>query len=441
MIELDSETEVKALSAAFEWFVSAMPSGTWPTRRKRVKEYMDRLHAFDGDSAKELTDPRSRISFDEDSLAWYLFLTEARFTGSHEFDYAQGSRVIPFMFRIGNDLALLKRVNGVDDRLRAIVGRPKYRADSGLFELVVALTYVRNGWHTVELVPEGGSEKTPDIRVQDSSKEFFIECKRMAKSSDYAIKEREKWLVLWQPVIHWFWCNRKPVVMDITFHVELDALPDDYLQVELLPKLDLVVCPATLVDNGTWTVKVRSVDFEKINAAFQRMDIRVPSPLLMKLVVGEYEEGKECSCATEHRFRNDARPFVSEIVSACAAVYYCDADAAMRKRARHIKGLVANACDQIAPGAPGIIHVGFEAHDTSLVESQRQERIRNELVDFDPRGKRLHYIYLHAFRPRSTVERHWDFQEDVTWLSPFDSGNEPLIQPYVVSPPVSTHKG
>lgn len=59
-----------------------------------------------------------------------------------------------------------------------------------IFELSVALAYAAAGWE-VEFIKEG-AEKSPDMRVVRQHQEFFIECKRMARRTQYAEIERNE---------------------------------------------------------------------------------------------------------------------------------------------------------------------------------------------------------------------------------------------------------
>ena len=55
---------------------------------------------------------------------------------------------------------------------------------------------------------------------------------------------------------------------------------------------------------------------------------------------------------------------------------------------------LSGACKQIPEGENGIVHIGLESHDGLNVEQIREEKIFNSIMNFDPIGKKLQWIYI-----------------------------------------------
>jgi hypothetical protein len=146
--------------------------------------------------------------------------------------------------------------------------------------------YARNGWSTVEFIPKDHRKKTPDIRVAGSSREFFIECKRLAGRSGYSLKERKKWLRLWQPLVKFLVERKLPLVIDFTFHVELSTLPDSFLLNEIAPKLELLPFQKASIPGPKVSVTVDVVKLSKIAKHLDHNFVRDPSDLLNELILG-----------------------------------------------------------------------------------------------------------------------------------------------------------
>jgi hypothetical protein len=262
----------------------------------------------------------------------------------------------------------------------------------------------------------------------------------MSKSSQYSISEREKWLRMWNPLARFLDRGRYPFLLDITFHKELKSLPDNLLEQELIPKLRLVAIPAVLVDNTTWTVSLRFIEMDEVRQRQKGMLLKLGSPLLIQVITGRYDSAKGCTHVLSSQPAPDNLSYVEDVEFAAGAIWYCDATQAIRRKARHIKAHLAEAVDQLPDDEPGVVHVGLESHDGGIIEVARLDRIKDEIRDFDPRGKLLTYVYVHTFDPRVTPEKPWDFGESVAWLSRIGAGHEPLEHPMLVLPESVTHQ-
>ena len=65
--------------------------------------------------------------------------------------------------------------------------------DGILFEMLVALLWKINGYESVEFLEETPGGMTPDLRASNKTDEWYIECKRLDKDSQYRREERAKW--------------------------------------------------------------------------------------------------------------------------------------------------------------------------------------------------------------------------------------------------------
>ena len=89
--------------------------------------------------------------------------------------------------------------------------------------------------------------------------------------------------------------------------------------------------------------------------------------------------------------------------------------AAIDAKARDILRKLAEATEQLPEDKAGIIHIGFEAVDGDEVEKARYEKIIRSIFSFDPRSKRLEYVFCHYFVPESPPDQAWAFDETTQW--------------------------
>lgn len=425
--------ETEEIRKALDWFIELIGIDEWKVRKPPIKEHIKSVLETKKEKVP-LVDPSSRVVFESDQFGWYLYLAEAYIYHPEEYDFAAGSRVVPIFKSLGNDLDILKTIGGVHERAIKIVTTEKKNPDGGLFELLVAIAYMKSGWKRVEFVPESPHTKTPDIYVKTNGAVWVIECKRMSKSSDYSIKEREKWLKMWTPLSGYLEETMRPLVLDIVFHVELQVLDDDFLKQELIPKLELALSRGTIIENDIWTVKVNEVDFRKIKKHMSTMDVKILSSQLNELVFGPFDLYRGCTLLVSGKFSHSNPSYLTKIDFAAGAIWSCDADQSIEKKARHILRHLAEATEQLPENKPGIVHIGLESHDGGIVEIERLSKIMEKVAMFDSREKDIHWVFCHVFEPTVPPDKNWEYGETVYPFSKTGAYPEPLDRRPIVLP-------
>jgi hypothetical protein len=273
------------------------------------------------------------IGPDADQIGWYLYLAETSLYEPRRTEVNQAARVLPIFRRLGGELDLLRTVRGIDAKAEYLLTNRRSQPDSTLFEMLIALLWKRNGWTDVELIPADPAAKSPDMRAARGAEEWFVETKRLTANSGYSLKERDKWLRMWNRLTDALVEAGNPVILDITFHVELETLDDDFARDQLAGKLKLVVCPCELVSNDTRTVGVRFIDFDKIRRHFEKWYVKSHSRQLQELVGGRWERGRGFTMILDApRVRvGEGRGidyYVERINWAAGAYWHCDAERA-----------------------------------------------------------------------------------------------------------------
>jgi hypothetical protein len=427
--------------AALDWFLEFINPSEWQIKREKIDNYIKNVLETKKHPIPLASDS-ARVIYPFDKFAWYLYLAESYDSHIEDYEFSQGARIIPLFKILGKHLKLLKQVSGVEDVISAMIELKNDNPDGALFELIVALLYLRNGWEKVEFLPESSADKTPDIHVVSELGEFFIECKRLSKSSDYSEKERIYWLEMCQPLQEYLAVKRRPLIIDIIFHVELSSLNTSYIERELLPKLDFVYSGGVVIENETWKVTVETVDFDRIEKHMKSFSVKIPSTSLIDLIFKSYDPGRGYTPIIIGKTSPINNTYIDHIVFAAGAVWSCDAENAIQKKLRHILRHLSEACSQLPVGFPGIVHIGLESHDGAIVENERFRKIINKTLWFDSREKDLHWIYCHIFDPRVPPDDNWDFGETVVYFSGSGALKEPLTHKAVALPDdAKTHNG
>ena len=331
-----------------------------------------------------------------------------------------------------------RKFHVASEKARELVRNQPNLADSTLFEFLVAILWKRNGWSVVSFVPESASAKTPDLLARSAGSQWAIECKRLAKSSDYSTRERAKWLRLWRPLSGWLVDHRHAVVLDIVFHVELETLPDEFMVAKLSGKLPLVATyPSHVVSNDVWDVKVSPVDLEQAAAHLSRYYVKCPSEQLAELIGGRRDPnrgftavygGRTASLGTGHVFDR----FLDTMEFGAGAFWHCDAARSIEGKARDIRARLAYAVRQLPQEIPSVVHVGIETLDGVAVEAERYRRIFDSVSRFDVNGKPLKWVFCHLFQSYAPPNRGWVLDETVYYFARASTLQERPLEHFAV---------
>ena len=404
------------LENALHWFLDFLSDAEWKRRVAAIEENIETgIRPKTRDFQAE--DYAATYS-GADRVAWYLYLLDTAQHAPLKYEAVQGARVIPVFKRLGADLGLLKGIGGVEDRVGRLLYPERSQPDGGLFELIIALLWKRNGYPTVEFIPESPRRKTPDLRALSGRDEWFVECKRLRKSSEYSEREREKWLTMWSRFVQFLTRHRISLVFDMTFHVELESLPDDYLMSQLAGKLRFLSFPCHIVSNETWDVTAKPVDYGRASAHLNKYRVRVPSDQLQELLAGYRDPRRGFTCAIEGDGGRvgDTRGhnrFLDTLSFAACSFWSCDAPQAISHKARDIRRHLARSVEQLPPAGKCAVHLGLETLDGPLVEEARFRRIMKSMVRFDSFGKDLRWVYCHLFESYAPPDQSWVIDETV----------------------------
>lgn len=413
-----------------EWFLGFLKPEEWISRKKAIEAHLQAI--TEPRQSREAASVSKPISIPDDKMGWYLYLAEMLMCAPYNYEPIQGARILPIFKRLGKDFELLQEIRGIEDKVRSLLYANKSQADSGLFEILVALLWLRNGWSIVEFVQEAPPEKRPDIRAESETEEWFIETKRLAKSSGYSQKERERWLLMWRHLRDFLIDNRLSYVLDIVFHVELDALSETYLRDELSGKLRLILPPCEMVSNDIIDVSVTPVDFEKARKHLRKNYVKDPSDQLAQLVAGRRDPNRGFTYVVGGEFVRIGEGlannrFLDKMDFAAGSFWHCDAERSIEIKARDIRGHLAEAVQQLPDKGQGVVHVGLETLDGELVEFERYRRIVNSLARFEARGKDLKWVYCHLYQSYAPPDQLWVMDETVYHFSGEDpDAAEPL---------------
>ncbi|RXF67736.1 hypothetical protein [Arcticibacter tournemirensis] len=390
--------------AALHWFIAAMGTEEWHRRRQGVVDY---FRSIDTDKAppQKLYHP---IAYYDDWMAWYMYLVESIEQRPAVDDPFQSARVYPFFAAIGRQMTELQAVPGIDDRLKEMLNQRKNQPDSTLFELAVAILYIRNGW-LVRFLKERLSEKTPDFEVSRDGKTFWVECKRLAKVTDFANEERAEWVKRFRHLTSAMRLLKISAHADVTFKIPIADVPE-----ELLGQLFIYYVNTGWMKSGkifsvdSISFQATPLDIAAINTRLDEEGPRVNSPAMIEVIAGNYEMHGSYTQLIDYAKYSDVGPedglhvlnrFCQGIHAAYSAKYTCLAASSIEKKAKDVRKVLKKAVDQITGEQEGIIHIGYETVNGPEVELVRHQRTKDTVTGFDYRGTQIEAVYCHAIQP------------------------------------------
>jgi len=297
------------------------------------------------------------------------------------------------------------------------LSNPGLDMDSTLFELTVASVLLKRGFSDVEFVTESSTMKTPDLKMIRNGQDFYVECKRKKKMSEYARNERERWWALSDHIRKKLVAERIPVLIDIVFHTPVLDCPDDFLDRRVLPLVKSGVY-GTVIDDAELCVAFKPIYLDELRKLLATTVIRVDSPILYEKLYGSFERWRGYTGSWLYSPSKAKPRYVTDISFAAGCVWSCDASDTLRAKAQHFRRELAKAVEQLPTGIPSAVHLGFEAYDGEGVEAIRYKRLKEEMMTgFNPGTKELEVVYCHLFEFETTPTENWAVNETCNhWL-------------------------
>lgn len=403
------------LERAVLFLVEKIGADAWRTRKTAIVERL--LAKLAPGAAKSIEGISIRDR--EDEIGWYLHLGEQTIADPTSVDSDQAARVLPYLSTLGRKLGAVQMIRGIEGRIANLLRRENKRdPDQGIFELLVGASYAAEGWDVLAL-PESGKGKTPDFQIDRQGQRYLVECKRLTRRPEYTERERDAWLRLWRPASEWLIENRISLIWTILLHREIHAYAPDFLLSVIRDYVSAQKTDRIVRDNESCLITADPVNYPAIEEALKDNYIKRNSSRERQVITGQHQpdfgltfaiHGSRGTIGPETAGSNeywDAIDYVS------AAYWRCDAPLAVSSKARDITKRLAEATEQLSDTIPGIVHIGIETADGDDVELVRSQKILRTIGEFDSRGKRLAWVYLHFFRSDSPPDELWAIDESV----------------------------
>jgi len=391
--------------AAVNWLKSFVPATEMDARLDAQRGHLaNSLEAWKQGEHADAFDP-------SDAAAWWIIQGEAFAAGRESFVPDAMVRSVPYLKRLGLELARLRSIPGAEDRAARLMMGDRRQPEPGIYELLVALAWSRHGWDTRFVQEVRGGPPTPDLHASQGNRRWAIECKRLMPSA-YAINERQLGLALAEPVHRLRERRNTSFVLTVDFKIELQDVPAEYL-------VDRVEA-AFVEKRAAWsdevsTGAIAAPTWPLVRRVMAHDDVFYGSSRMIELVSGSYNHEADHSFSARWRPAKKRPIYAHTIYQTSVVTWTSSSPAAIRHKAKHFRQVVAKAERQLPPDRPGVVHVGVETVGGRDVNTLRHVRNMVEAYQFMPANPRLRWVYANYFRPELTTDRNetWALTESM----------------------------
>ncbi|WP_095112947.1 hypothetical protein [Pseudomonas sp. Irchel 3H7] len=408
--------------AFYKLLVDRLGADAWATRRAA---FVERIRAKE--SKIDLSRPIELQLFvpAEEDIDWYILVAELAYDAQESDCSYSSDRIYPYAKAIGafsNQLRNIPNIEGVLDKMLANKAKP----ETQIFELLTASFYLRNGYE-VSFVPEnslvwpdGKTKKSPDLLVKSDDEEFYVECKRAGKQTQYSHIEEEAWASVWNQLGQHMLEVAPWSIVDLTFHDQVsDAAVEDVIKVVNRA----IKVGGGKIREGAISAQIRGIDRAHLERHYRSNSVRANSPQHELLVFGEIDSNEKRSIATIAG--SIVRPgdsnsilniFIEGVTNCVAAQWRCEHAISLERRSRHFKGLVNDGISQIPPDKLGVVHIWYETVEGISVEEIRRVKNVDSLSTFDASGTRVMGILVHGVN-YYPMENRYECAETVQYFA------------------------
>jgi hypothetical protein len=368
----------------------------------------------------------------QDLSMWYLYNIHNYIHNPSICDLGLIARTIPKVLRIAEALHLLKMQNGFKSKMDYLLREKCKEIENIFFEILVANLYLRNKAKNVDFL-FAKSKKLADLLVSfNNNGELYIECKRKAKESEYARKERENWYTQYLPVQEYLKNNKISLVLKITFHNEINSYEDDFLYNIVLPYLKSTSI-GILINTDQIRVEFYNPLFENINNGTIWKDY---SPSFTQELFGFNDDKYGITSCFLSKRESPLSDYIYDVIFACAGLWFCDSPEAIEKKSLSFKRYICEGIGQIPYDKNGVLHICYESYEGSMVEKLNFDRTYLDLTDLKVQNKKIHFVYIHNLRLMWPPNKNWDVEETVYPFSSDYTNYEYSIEvPHIVAYP------
>lgn len=248
---------------------------------------------------------------------------------------------------------------------------------------------------------------------------FYVECKRLSKTTQYSEQERKEWQKRWKQLVQ----NQMKYPHSVFMNVEFkDEVKNTDLNIVASAFEKIVSCDdlykGCSFEDKCIKVFGKHIDMKRVADHFDKWMVKYPSPQLHALFDDNYDPHGSYTFACNVKLVEVAPSedsviniFAESIDKVYCTKWECTADESIDRKAKDVKNLLVKAVKQAPKVGSTIVHIGYETLEGPNIEFIRDYKIVKMLSEFTFDDKDIASVFCHSFQSRVFPDNEWDFAE------------------------------
>ena len=294
----------------------------------------------------------------KDLLFFYLLLFHCVLTNNFVlYNIQEGARIVPVIFNLSRKVFRIHEILNSDEKINDLCKDGSPEVDSIIFEMLVALQYLENGFD-VEFIKKG-LLKTPDIKITKKNLTKYVECKKLQRTNDYSYVEIDNWYKISDAISRILKPFKTKYDLHFTFYCELASINPKRVIGKLHRKLSRLISNSksfSVANNKDFKIKATKIPESKFNIDLDPLR-NISGPSFIYYLTEKYNPnyGYKVLCSAKV-----IGNFADNIEWASILSWESKSIIAIEKKSKHVKRHLSEAMKQLEPMNYGIIHILIE---------------------------------------------------------------------------------
>lgn len=369
-------------------------------------KFSERLKAIDDALAGDI---RYSSRTPDDNLFFYIAICTAPYRGkTTSYIATEYSRIYPMLLNLNKKWIYTREIKNFENKFDELCAeKPSQSVDSFFFEILVAISYVEQGYF-VEFI-EKISKKTPDIRISKNSITRYVECKKLQRANAFSYEELDAWYRLIDEISQAIYPSTLCGQIHFKFKTPIKNININTIKSMLTQKTNYNTI-FEIVNNDS--INIIFKPFKK-GTLFTELDPlrHISSPSLIHFLTGEYNyRFFYRSCMLEAQICGG---YVEKIKRAIIFSCQLEYNEFPASRAQHIKRRLVEASEQITSSQPGSVHILIEECHNEFTYQERNQKNMKVIHDFIDNNKGIEHIFIHYIKYVTPPDKQFDVEETV----------------------------
>lgn len=372
-------------------------------------KFSERLKAIDDALAGDI---RYSSRTPDDNLFFYIAICTAPYRGkTTSYIATEYSRIYPMLLNLNKKWIYTREIKNFENKFDELCAeKPSQSVDSFFFEILVAISYVEQGYF-VEFI-EKISTKTPDIRISKNSITRYVECKKLQRANASSYEELDAWYRLIDKLSQAIYPSNLCGQIHFKFKSQIENVNIKHTKRKLINKIKTRRHNKSfkIIDNNNLKIVFRPFKDGTILTELNPCR-HVTSPSLIYFLTNSYNYRfiyRTCMLAAS-TWKGYVEKIKRAIIFSCQ-LEYTDFP---QVRSQYIKRRLCEAANQITSSQPGNVHILVEECHGEITYHERCKKNIDAILNFRDINRGVEHIFIHYIKYITPPDKLFEIEETV----------------------------